>query len=238
MTANPIGIVILAIVALVAIIVIAYKKSETFRAIVDALWAAMKSGASAVASVVGAAFSAILNAIQTAFGWVKSNWPTILAILTGPIGIAVALIVKNWDKIESAFKAVTDKIDSLWSSTVGALKSAVSGLGALLSAPFDAAKSAVQSLIDLVQGLINKISGIHFPKIPGPLAGLLSVPAPPQSVAVSRSAAPAVPVVGSRAVATGGGITINVTGAIDPEATARQIERVLIGHTRRTGFAT
>lgn len=37
MTANPIGIVIVAIVALVAAVVIAYKKSETFRRIVQAV---------------------------------------------------------------------------------------------------------------------------------------------------------------------------------------------------------
>jgi hypothetical protein len=35
--------------------------------------------------------------------------------------------------------------------------------------------------------------------------------------------------------ASSGGIVINITGAIDPEATARQVRRLLGGHDRRMG---
>lgn len=45
LTANPIGLVILAIAAIIAIIVVAYKKSETFRALLNALWVSLKAGA-------------------------------------------------------------------------------------------------------------------------------------------------------------------------------------------------
>jgi hypothetical protein len=33
----------------------------------------------------------------------------------------------------------------------------------------------------------------------------------------------------------GGGITINVTGAVDPVSTARQIQRLLLSQDRRVG---
>jgi phage-related protein len=65
LTANPIGLVILAIVAIVAAIVIAYKRSETFRAVIQALWAAIKAGAAAAWNALrafGASFA----------GWVSS----------------------------------------------------------------------------------------------------------------------------------------------------------------------
>ena len=81
LSANPIGLVVIAIAALVVGLVIAYKKSETFRKIVDA------------------AFNAVWDIAKKLFSWFKANWPLLLAILTGPIGIAVLAIVRHWDTI-------------------------------------------------------------------------------------------------------------------------------------------
>lgn len=67
LTANPIGLVIAAIALLVGAIVLAYKKSDTFRAIVDALWQVLKN------SVVGA-FKAVSSAISTMVDWLKKAW--------------------------------------------------------------------------------------------------------------------------------------------------------------------
>lgn len=55
----------------------------------------------------------------------------------------------------------------------------------------------------------------------------------------ASSTAPAVPMATGRAASTAAapGPTIVVNGAIDPEATARQIRRVLDGHDRRMGLA-
>lgn len=64
---NPIGLVVIAIVALIAVFVLAYKKIEPFRKIVDALWQMLKT------SVVGA-FDVVSNAISGLIGWLKSAW--------------------------------------------------------------------------------------------------------------------------------------------------------------------
>ena len=95
MTANPIGLVIVAIAALVAGMVIAYKKSETFRKIVDG------------------AFRGVQKAASFAFNWVKKNWPLILAIITGPIGLATLAVIKNWDRIKSGAAGVVDFVKSI-----------------------------------------------------------------------------------------------------------------------------
>ena len=54
---------------------------------------------------------------------------------------------------------------------------------------------------------------------------------------VATYAAPAVPTprAGARS-SGGGGTTINISGAIDPEATARLVQRILDGHGRRVGL--
>lgn len=96
MAANPIGLVVIAIAALVAGLIIAYKQSKTFRKIVDA------------------AFGAVAKAAKAAFGWIKGHWKLLLAIITGPIGIAVLIVTKNWGKIKAGAAAVLGWIRSAW----------------------------------------------------------------------------------------------------------------------------
>jgi len=71
LTANPIGVVVMAIAALVAGIILAYKNSETFRRIVDA---AMKGAQKAITWLVEkavAGFKRLWASIQEVWGWFK-----------------------------------------------------------------------------------------------------------------------------------------------------------------------
>lgn len=83
MALNPIGLVVLAIVALVAILVIAYKKSATFRGAVQAVWNTIRSAwgaipgfVSGIVNKVGAFFTGLktktLGVFSSAGGWLKS----------------------------------------------------------------------------------------------------------------------------------------------------------------------
>ena len=178
LTANPIGLIIAGLVALGAGLVVAYKKSETFRKIVDGAFAAVKVAASAVASFftkkIPAAFEKVKTSASKALGWVKSNWPTILAVLTGPFGVAALLIVKNWDQIKAAGVAVLDWIQAL----PGKIKGAFSGAATLLKgagkdvvngllAGLDAGKQwvidKVKALADLIPNWLKKRLGIASP---------------------------------------------------------------------------
>lgn len=125
---GPIGIVIAVIVGLVAIFIVAYKRIDWFRNFVDK------------------AFAAIKDAIATAFNWVKENWPTLLAILTGPIGIAVLAIVRNWDTIKGAAVAAFNMIKD-------AISTGIQAIGSFLSAVRD----KIGAAIDFVKGLPGKV---------------------------------------------------------------------------------
>lgn len=81
MAANPVGLVILAVAVLAAGLYYAYTRSEWFR-----------------------------NAITNTFNWIKDNWPLLLAILTGPFGLAAYFIVKHFDTIKSAIGSTMDWI--------------------------------------------------------------------------------------------------------------------------------
>lgn len=71
LSANPIGIVIMAIAGLVAILVAAYNNCETFRNICDQVWAAVKDLASAVWDFLVKAFEKASTVIKEAWEWVK-----------------------------------------------------------------------------------------------------------------------------------------------------------------------
>ncbi|SDC46333.1 hypothetical protein [Nocardioides lianchengensis] len=162
LTANPIGLVIVGIAALVAGLVLAYKKSETFR------------------TIVNGALRAVGNAAMFVFGWVKRNWPTLLAVLTGPFGIAALLIVKNWDRIKGGAAAaknfVVDKFNALvgyFTRLPGRISSAASGL---FSGIKEAFRSAINWIIDNWNGLSFSIPAVEVPGI-GKIGGAtLSTP--------------------------------------------------------------
>lgn len=135
LAANPIGLVIVAIAALVAGIIIAYKKSETFRNIVQG-----------AARAAAAAFQWVVNAIKAVIGWMRANWPLVLGIITGPIGLAVALVAKNWGRISAAARGA-----------VSAIRSAFRGAYNAIAGPVRAAINAITSWIN---GIVNRIASV------------------------------------------------------------------------------
>jgi hypothetical protein len=162
LNANPIMLVVLAIIALIAILVIAYQKVGWFRDAVQAAWAGIQ-----------VAFGWITAAAQAVFNWLKGNWPLILGIMLGPIALAVALIYKYWDQVKSAATAVTSWVAARWQNLVsifhtvaGAIGSAISAIVAAIKLPIAAATEVYnwvagkfQALADVIGGIVGKVSG-------------------------------------------------------------------------------
>ncbi|MED4135717.1 transglycosylase SLT domain-containing protein [Priestia megaterium] len=109
MMMNPIGLIIAAVAGLVAAFIVAYRHSETFRGFIDKLWSAIKTGATFV-----------LN-------FFKNNWKTILIAITGPVGIAVALVVKHWDQTKSATVTTFNSVISFFKQWGPLLLAALGG---------------------------------------------------------------------------------------------------------------
>jgi len=71
MTANPIGLVVAAIALLVGGLVLAYNKSDKFRAIVDSVWRGLKTLVSGGINTVKDAFSGLSDALSAAWSWMQ-----------------------------------------------------------------------------------------------------------------------------------------------------------------------
>jgi phage-related protein len=171
MKANTLGLIIVGITLLVAGFVLAYKKSETFRRIVNGALGAVKKIAQGVAGFftnqIPKAFDKISGAASKVLGWIKGNWPKILAFLTGPIGIAVSLISRHWDKITNGAKDVWNYIKGL----PGKIKDAFTGI-------FNGLAGTLEDAINSVLHLPLTIPRIntHIPGV-GTVGGQTLIPA-------------------------------------------------------------
>ena len=143
MTANPIGLIIVGIAALVAGLVVAYKKSDTFRAIVTTSLHA-----------VGAAFSWLWGAAKAVFGWLKDHWYLIAGILGGPFVGAIAVIIHNWDSIR---KGVVEGADKVVTFVKGLPKKMLDALGDLGKILLDAGGKIMDGLLDGIKSGFNKV---------------------------------------------------------------------------------
>lgn len=185
LSANPLGLIVIAIAALAVGLVVAYKKSETFR------------------NIVNGAFNAVAKTVGVVVDFIKDHWRLLAAILLGPFGIAIGLISKHWDTIKAGAQVVIEWIKQNWPALkqritapieaakaiigdiwgvikagFGVVRDKISGdVGMIKSAfttGFGAVKSVIQSVVDKVQSLINligslisKAKSIHLPHIPG-----------------------------------------------------------------------
>lgn len=124
MALNPFVLVAIAVVALGAALVIAWKKSETFRSIVMGVWSAIQAGAmwmwtNGIKPMVDG-FMAGLKWVGTAAAWL---WSTVLspvfsAIATGAKILATILTIVVFGPIYLAVKLLGAVFGWLWSNAI------------------------------------------------------------------------------------------------------------------------
>lgn len=108
LSANPIGLVVIAVAALVAAFVIAYKKSETFRNIVQGALRAVGAAAQAFGRIFGAGLKAAANVASNVWAGIKRG------------ASALASGLKTYaSAISAPYRAAFNGIRSAWNSTVG-----------------------------------------------------------------------------------------------------------------------
>lgn len=105
--------------------------------------------------------------IKELWGWISQNWPTLLAILTGPIGLAVLAITKNWDKIRDGLMNAFNTIKSLFSGWINDFKNfgvnIIQGLINGITGMIGTAINAVKNVGNAIKNGIKSIFGISSP---------------------------------------------------------------------------
>jgi hypothetical protein len=166
MRANPIGIVITAIALLGTAFVIAWQKSETFRAVVKASWDAIKTAAGAVANFV---VHTIPAAFQSVLGWVRANWPKIATIISGPFAPLVALATNAFgvrSGLVGAFRFVLGFTRGVISSIVGWFARLPGQLGSM-------AASAGRAFVDRLRGGLSSLGSMLASAVKAPINAVI-----------------------------------------------------------------
>lgn len=179
MSANPIGLVVIAIAALVAGLIIAYQRSEKFRAIVDA-----------VGSVLKGVFLASLNGVKAAIGFVidfVQKMGDKLLFILGPIG-AIIYAFRHWDEIKAIVGNVIDSVvgfftglpgkigaalDSVWNAIKNFTIKVVLAIGNWEISMIAKFKNLFVSLVNSVQNGVTRIVDF-FESLPGKAASAIS----------------------------------------------------------------
>ena len=241
MRANPIGLAITAAIALAALFVLLYKRSDRFRAIVqsvmaaskraiDIVWKALQVVGKVVAvylvtqwkvykAVVLGVWKAIQVAIRIVFAAIKLYLTAYKTVALAVWSAVREAAVRAWgfirDYVSDRVKAVRDLARTI-SDKFATAWTSVKDKG---RAAFDALTAPVQRIIDMVESVLDKISKIKLPDL-NPLNGRVAVPGSVNSTGV--------PAVVSSSTGTPVTININVTAGVgDPIAIAAQISQVL-----------
>jgi len=200
MEANPIGLVVVAIAALAAGVIYAYKHFEGFRNVVDA---------------VG-------RVLRGLFEWVTKNWDLLLAVITGPLGAAIAIWRRFGDDIRDTLGAAFD-----W------IKEKVKALASFL----DKVLGPLDETVGKIAGVIGKVGGgvggvlKHLPGFAsgGIVPGAVGAP----TLAIVHGGER----ISSVGAGSGGGsynITINTTGGVSREDGERVVDAIK-RYERRNG---
>lgn len=191
MAANPIGLIIAAIAALVAGFIYLWNNCESFRNFWINLWDKIKT-------TVNNFVEGFKNFINGAINFVKNNWKYMIGFLVNPFGTAFKLLYdkcsgfRNFingigSKIKSVFTSVGNAIKSVFTKVRDFVKNIFNGIKDTIVNVFngviDTIKKAINKVIGMVNKVIGKINGIeiagkspNIPKIPKLATGTNYVP--------------------------------------------------------------
>lgn len=156
LTANPIGLIIVAIAALVAGIIYAYTHFETFRNIVNAAWTGIQAVVGTVVSwFTGTAIPAVVRAVTQ----VIATWNTLRAVAIAVFTTITSTVSSNWNRMVSIVTTAVSVIRNVVSSgfnTVRTVVMAVVGaIIAVISADFAIMRSVITSSINAIRSVIS-----------------------------------------------------------------------------------
>lgn len=155
MAANPIGLVIAAVTALVAAFTILWNTSEEFRQFWIDLWEGIKAAAAVVVDAIKGFFSSAWNAIKGVWSGAKNFFSGVWEGIKGIFGN-----VKGW--FSNVFQGAADAISTIFNGIVGVIKAPINFLINALNTVIDGInKIKIPSWVPKIGGY-----GINIPRIP------------------------------------------------------------------------
>lgn len=118
MDANPVGLIIIAVAALIAIIVLIATKTTWFQDIWHATWDGIKTAAKAVADWFSGPF---VGFFVDAWQWIVDKGTAVWDWIKSVPGLLKDAFVNLFDIITSPFRAAFNFVSDAWNNTIGSL---------------------------------------------------------------------------------------------------------------------
>lgn len=165
----PLVWILLAIVLVVAAVVLLVTHWSQVKQIAGVVWDHLKQfmgwlrneGAKAL-EYIGEKFSELgtwaHQKIDELLNWLRSNWPLLLPIVLGPLGVVLAIVITHWDQIKRAFSdAVSflqhEVVERFWSWAQSAWRTATQGVTNIVATWGEDEKRGWQNVFDGIRKL-------------------------------------------------------------------------------------
>ena len=169
MNANPIGLIIAAIVALVAAFVVLWKKSEGFRNFWIGLWDKIKEACSVAKEWIGEKIEEIgkfftetlPNFFKGVIEWIKKNWKSILLFLVNPFAGLFKYFYDNNSKfkefVDNAIKYIKELPSKVWTWLVNTINKITTWRNNMINKAKEAALGFINKVVEFVKQLPSKV---------------------------------------------------------------------------------
>jgi tape measure domain-containing protein len=186
--ANPIGIIVVAIAALVAGLIFFFTKTELgkkifadFLSFLGTVWSGIKTGFKAVAdfftgvwngittglAAVGNFFKgiwdSISNAVQAFLTFFGEHWRIIIAIVLGPLGLLIDFVTAYWSEItgaiSTALNAIWGVISTVFNAVVGFIGGVFSTIGGYIATAVSFYWNIITTVFSAIAGFMGAVFG-------------------------------------------------------------------------------
>lgn len=160
MSANPIGVVVLAIVGLAAAVVFAWKRFEGFRNVVTGVWNAVRSVISSVVSWVTATIPRMTAAASAAWSRIQAGASAAWGAVSSRVSAAVSAVVGFVTGLPGRVLGVFSRAGSM---LTGAGSAMVAGFRSGISAAWDRLVGWIREQINRIPLAVRQVLGIASP---------------------------------------------------------------------------
>lgn len=169
MVTNPIGLIIIAVIALVAAIVLLWKNSETFRNIVKAVWAAVKAAIGAVVdwfmNVIVPSFMQAVNDVIKFFTYLWNGIVRVWNLIKAAVGAAVKFIfnlLKTYVNLyigawKLAWNVILTVIKAVWTAITTVIRTYVNLIRTVITTALNVIRTVVSAVFNAIRAVVTAV---------------------------------------------------------------------------------